>query len=295
MSAIYFPIRIESTSQTIRLNDSAKLIRIDKPRLRDSLGLTDVKFDDGGNLQHLRVRAGSVWGLWMAHFRDIDPNISLTARACSHVLITDTVESARLVGLYLKLLRGTSSGPYVGFSEPKAGDSPDTFHIAYCPYWGGEAMPLGRGELRSMRQLLGTTSNFSVHEKLGVMLSKFCYAESREPPSLAMRYFEFSVILEMLFLPKHEAELAYRFQLRFAKWFERHDHADVSAAASQAKKIYGFRSKIAHAGTAKELTLDDLNIVRGACRTAVRSFLMQPKFFQNDYLDQLCLGCAPHR
>jgi hypothetical protein len=99
---------------------------------------------------------------------------------------------------------------------------------------------------------------------------------------------ELAVILEMLFLPTADRELSYRFQLRIAKWFNRHYRTDISSVAGTAKRIYKLRSDIAHSGAAK-IGADDLADIRNLTRMALRKFVLDASSFTDRYLDELCL------
>lgn len=288
---IYSPIHVHTRSARIRLLPNAEILRIDRPRLRNALGLSEVTFDQNGNINGIVAPWNSMWGIWMSHFRGLDPNVGLIAHSSGHVLVTDTIDTAQTIGAAMKLANDTSSGPFVAFSEPRRGISPNVYYLGPCPYWGGSAIALRRTELSRIRRLVSAIKTRGKEQKLRTMLAKFMYAQSREAPSLVSRYFDLSVVLEMLFLPKQTNELAYRFQLRIAKWFEQHTGANVEEVASMAKDIYRRRSHIAHQGSA-DVTGSNLDTLRNICRDALRAYVLDASTFTDTYLDDLCLGVS---
>jgi hypothetical protein len=203
------------------------------------------------------------------------------------VLSTSTRREAEIVAFAMKLLGGTLSGPYVGFSDFAHFPSSVQFLI-FNPYWGGRALVLGRQEILRLRKLLTALHGAPYNGKLETIIEKYRYAESADVPSINLRILELAVILEMLFLPTADRELAYRFQLRIAKWFKRHCGEDVVSTASKAKRIYKLRSDIAHSGTAKAGDAD-LEDVRLLARAALQKFVVDSSKFTDKYLDDLCL------
>jgi len=191
------------------------------------------------------------------------------------------------VAFAMKLIAGTQSGPYIGFSDIKSLPFSIEF-LNFSPYWGGTFLALGRNEISLLRKLLVAMKAGPSGGRIATIIEKYRYAESASVPSQSLRYMELAVILEMLFLPTADRELSYRFQLRIAKWFKRHYRDDIASVAGKAKRIYKLRSDIAHTGAAK-ISDEDLADIRHLVRMSLRKFVLDASSFTDKYLDELCL------
>lgn len=286
MSKLYFPILIESTKKSIKLSDSAHFIRVDNPRVRNLIGIQHVVLSDSGHIREIGYRDDAPWYIWATYLLQ-GGNSPYNIRQNNFVLSVATRQEAVLVAFAMKLIAGTLSGPYVGFSDIKNPPFSIQF-LNLSPYWGGDILVLGRKEISMLRTLLVALSSPSPGAKLETIIEKYRYAESKTVPSRSLRFLELAVILEMLFLPTADKELSYRFQLRIAKWFKRHHREDILDVAAKAKRIYKLRSDIAHSGTAK-ISDEDMSTVRDLTRMALRKFVLDRSIFTDTYLDELCL------
>lgn len=273
--------------KSIRLSDSAHLIRVDNPRVRDLIGIRHIVLSDSGHINEIGYRDNAPWYIWSTYLRGHDPTHNIRVQQTNFVLSVAARQEAVLVAFAMKLLAGTLSGPYVGFSDINKSPFSIQF-LNHSPYWGGSFLVLGRKEVSMLRTLLAALNNAAIRGKLETIIEMYRYAESATVPSVSLRFLELAVILEMLFLPTQDRELSYRFQLRIAKWFRRHYRKDVMTVAAQAKRIYKLRSDIAHAGIAK-VNDEDMNSVRGLARMALRKFVLDRSIFTDTYLDELCL------
>lgn len=288
MTTLYFPITITSSRKSIKLSGSAYLMRIDDTRCRKVLGIQEVVLTETGSVSEVSHEDNAPWHTWMMYLRRNNPTHDLAVFQTNFLLSVSSRRQAILIGFAMKLLDGTRSGPFIGFSDMRTSQFTIQF-LNLCPYWGGDFLSLGRAEIKILRTLVEQLERSHGDKRLDTVIEKFCYAESAGVPSTALRFLELSVVLEMLFLPKATSELSYRFQLRVAKWFSRHYHEDVRVVTDHAKRIYALRSKIAHTGTA-EVTDEDMNTIRRIARMALRKFVLKSSLFDDKYLDELCLA-----
>ena len=288
MSTLYFPLTIESTRKSIKLGESIFLIRLDHPHLRSLIGISNIVVSKSGHIEQIGYLDNSPWPIWASHLRTNHPTHDIHRQFINFALSVPDRSSARFVAFAMKVLAGTRSGPYVGFSDFR--NSPFSIvPLNLCPYWGGGPLVLERKGIATLRMLLRAATSSEHKGKLGTLIEKYCYAESFGPPSPSLRYMELAVVMEMLFLPIQAAELSYRFQLRVAKWFSRHFRDDVGNVAVQAKQIYKLRSKIAHEGVAT-VSDEDMASIRTLTRKALHKFVLDPSIFTDGYLDELCLS-----
>ncbi|MCG8428813.1 MAG: HEPN domain-containing protein [Chromatiales bacterium] len=287
MSTLYFPLIITCNRKTIKITDSISLSRIDIKKNRELIGVEEIIVNESGHvISWSGYSDSSPWYFWALHLRDnIGANLHL--RQMNFILEVQKREEALLVGIAMKLLCGTKSGPYIGFSDIRL-SSFSVHSLIHRPYWGEGYLYLGKKEIKQLKSLVRQLEGLQADKKLNTIIKKFWYSESYSGQATSIRFLEMSVILEMLFLPKAVSELSYRFQLRMAKWFNRHYRKNLKEVADDAKKIYRTRSKIAHSGTAK-ISRDELNNVRDYVRFAVRKYLTDPSIFKDDYLEELCL------
>lgn len=287
MTKLYFPLTIESTRKSIKLGDSAHLIRLDHPHMRSLIGITHILLGELGHIQEIGYRDNAPWYIWTAHLRTNHPTHDIHLQLTNFALSVPDRSTAVLVAFAMKLLAGTRSGPYVGFSDIRTLPF-SIVNLNICPYWGGSPLVLGLKEITVLKMLLLALSSSGQTGKLGTLIEKYRYAESAGPPSISLRFMELAVVLEMLFLPSQATELSYRFQLRVAKWFSRHFREDVGNVAAEAKRIYKLRSEIAHKGVAI-VSEEAMASVRRLTRKALHKFVLNPSIFTDRYLDELCL------
>lgn len=288
MTTIYFPITIKSSKKSIKLGKSISLTRIDNARCKKILGISSVTLSEDGVVTQWCYEANAPWRTWLTYLRQgHKPHHNFLLQQTNFLLTVSNREQAIIVGFAMKLIDGTKSGPFMGFSDMNT-SAFSAYFLNWCPYWGGERLSLERAEIKVLKELIEKLEQSHQDKRLGTMIEKFGYAESEGLPSKSLRFLELSVILEMLFLPKKDSELSYRFRLRVAKWFNRHYGEDVKVMFDQAKRIYDLRSTIAHAGTA-EVTDQDMNAIRDIARRALRKYVCDSSLFQDQYLDELCL------
>lgn len=284
MANHYFPMTIESTKKSIKLADSVYLLRIDSPRVRRLIGIQDVTLSSNGLLSAISYKTNTVWPTWWSHLRSSNPSHNLRIHLTNFVLATSTQDEAILVAFAMKLVAGSLSGPFVGFSED--GNSVQSLH--FRPWWGKHFLRLEKSEIHLLRKLLAALRVFPDKAKLTTIIELYRYAESADVPSSSQRFLQLAIILEMLFLPKKASELRYRFQLRVAKWFHWFYKDDPKAIAVQAATIYDIRSTIAHEGVAR-ISDENMNSVRDFTRRALRQFVIDPSKFSDLFLNDLCL------
>lgn len=284
MATHYFPLTIASTKKSIKLTDSIFLLRFDHPRVRNLIGIQDITLEDTGHISAISYKTSSVWPRWWIHLRSHNPSHNIRNQFCNFVLATSTREEAILVAFALKLLDGTLSGPFIGFSD----DGDSVQFLKHRPWWGKGFLKLENPEIRSLRKLLTALSVFTDKAKLETIIEIYRYAESADVPTASLRFLQLAMILEMLFLPGKASELNYRFQLRLAKWFHRFCKENPKTIATAAAKIYDIRSKIAHGGVAK-VSDEDMNFIREITRRALRYFVIDPSKFSDSFFTSLCL------
>lgn len=280
----YFPLSLTSTKKSIKLTDSIFLLRFDHPRVRRLIGIEDIAVSEIGHTSAISYKTSSVWPTWWIHLRSENPTHNFRNQLCNFVLATSTREEAILVAFALKLMGGTLSGPFVGFSE--GGNSVQ--FLRFRPWWGKDFLKLESPEIKLLRKLVADLSAIPITPKLSTIMEIYRYAESADVPTASLRYLQLAIILEMLFLPQKASELGYRFQLRVAKWFHRFYKEDPKTIASIAATIYKIRSTVAHKGVAI-VTDEDMNNVRDITRRALRYFVIDPSVFTDTFFDSLCL------
>lgn len=288
MKTLYFPLTVGAKRKSIKLSDSASLIRIDVPHIKELIGVRHVELDASGYIAEISHRDEAPWYIWTRYLGRGHPILdNILLDLTNFVLAVENRREALLVAFAMKLIAGTRSGPYIGFSDPRC--SP--FSVVYLPFSPHRSdcfLALDSKKISLLRKLLAALNEAPGGGKLDTLIEKYCYAESAGVPSTSLRFLELAVILEMIFLPKANAELSYRFQLRVAKWFRRHQGEDVLAFVAKAKRIYTLRSHVAHSGTAK-ISGNDMDDIRHITRTALRAFVLDASMFEDRRLEELCL------
>ncbi|WP_152609848.1 HEPN domain-containing protein [Geobacter sp. OR-1] len=271
----------------IKLGNAAALLRIDYAECKEIMGIRDVQFDDEGRQKAISF-TNNAWHILTDQLPTRNPNHLLSWQFSNFILAVNERQNAELVGLAMKILGNTKTGPYVGFSgNPQ--QLPFAIHyLRHCPYWGGDTQRFDRAYIKRLKCLVARLEAAKFDERWPIIVEKFLYAESHGVPSDQLRYLELSVILEMLFLPNKSAELSYRFQLRVAKWFHKHYKYDLSNVSDQAKKIYSNRCKLAHSGKAT-IGKEDLDELRLLVRNVLIKYIFEDGIFKDKYLDDLCL------
>lgn len=287
MNTLYFPLVVASGRKSIKLSSSARLIRFDNRTVANLVGVRHIVLSDTGLIREIGFRDDAQWYAWAQHMYPPMRFAPFNVYKLNFVLSVATREEAVNVAFAMKLLAGTLSGPYIGFSDFRQLPSTVQF-LNISPYWGGSFISLGTRDISLLRTLLAALNAHPKGGKMETIIEKYRYAESADVPSQSLRFLELAVILEMLFLPTADRELAYRFQLRVAKWFNRHYGDDIEDIATTAKRIYKLRSDIAHSGTGK-ISDKDLIDARHITRMALRSFVLDASIFTDKYLDELCL------
>ncbi|MBI5556324.1 MAG: hypothetical protein HY885_01650 [Deltaproteobacteria bacterium] len=280
----YFPLTIASTKKSIRLADSISRLRVDSARVRKLIGIREVTLSGTGLVSSISYKKNAAWNTWCIYLRGNLLSHNIRIQQTNFVLATSTQDDAILVSFAIKLMTGTLSGPYIGFSE----DQNSIQFLHFRPYWGGHFLKLEQSEINCLRKLLAALLKFKEKAILTTIIELYRYAESADVSSRSLRFLQLAIILEMLFLPSQQAELSYRFQLRVAKWFNRFYKDDVRVIADKAKSIYDMRSKIAHHGQAR-ISDNDMNCVRDFTRRALRKYVVDPSTFSDSYLNDLCL------
>ncbi len=182
----------------------------------------------------------------------------------------------------------TRSGISVGFSYAPGGYFLSIIHPE--PYFGEEIFELNRSNVKSLSEIVTQLLMMQSDTRLQLILQKYQYALSSEGLSNPQRFLELAIILEMLLLPEQNAELRYRFSLRFAKLFKKHDgqNENINDLYKYGKTLYDIRSKIVHKGSDDriEMTMDMLTKFT---QKAILLYLRDVSIFAERTLDILCL------
>lgn len=292
---IYFPLPLKSTSRIINIGKTISIRRIDDIICQRALGIKEVlyDFDNDGTIN--KVSKGKGYSMIFAlHMPPIErgrvyaqfANINLL----NYVLVVNKEEEARNVQCALKLINcWTKSGISVGLSYARGG------HFLHFlnpePYFGKELFELNKASVKSLTQMVTQLSKLQEDKKLQLILQKYQYALSSERLLNSQRFLEMAIILEMLLLPKQNAELRYRFSLRLAKLFNKYDGQQENSGDlyGKAKTLYDIRSKIVHEGYDDRIE-KNMEMLTLLTQRALLLYLSDTSIFTETALDNLCLS-----
>ena len=274
-----YPLRLSGFVRSFMVAKDMAVVRMDEESRERLLKIRDIKFDDNGLLIGFTPLPGCVFG--GTHTSDFNENFTFISS--NYILLAPDPTRAQDFNLCLKLLQDSASAIHIGYKLD------GTTAITTIPsYFGKRASRIDIQEISKIRKLIPIIERKRVEPKVALMTQIFLYALSTRLRDES-RFLELSVILEMLLLPKQEAELAYRFSLRMAKLSNTLFSEDTRVALQAARRIYNTRSKIVHTGSSKELD-EALPQAILYARRLFLAYLETPDLFTNESLDDLCVG-----
>jgi hypothetical protein len=292
---IYFPLRLKSSLCNIRIGKTVFIKRIDDISCQRALGIRNIvyDFDVDGNIKKISRGEGSSMGFEL-HMPPLEEHTRVSPRLLNtvllnFVLVVNTLEEANNFQHALKLTNyRTRSGISVGFSYAPGGYSLSFIHPE--PYFGKEIFELNRSNVKSLAEIMTQLLMMQSDTKLQLILQKYQYALSSEGLSNPQRFLEFAIILEMLLLPEQNAELRYRFSLRFAKLFTKYDgqNENINDLYEHGKTLYDIRSKIVHKGADDRIKMT-MDMITKFTKRAILLYLRDRSIFSEKTLDILCL------
>ncbi len=207
----------------------------------------------------------------------------------NYILLTPDMERANDFNLALKLLGDSSTSLFTGYRI----SAPGRNYLSLCSY-DTKLPPLKitEQEVSALKILVSQIYDHRIDDEKFPILSDTYRHAMFHGIRPASRFIEFSIILEMLLLPKQSTELSYRFRLRLAKFMNKYFEYSVREVFEHGKKIYETRSNIVHSG--KEKSPEALEFLTKMAHEYVRKLLIKyledKSLFDDKNLDDLCLN-----
>jgi Apea-like HEPN len=277
---IEFPFRIKSALAKFVVADNLHVQRMDDEVKVRLLRIKDAEYTESGKLTKFTQLPGCMFS------GEIGPDIDEIDEFCSsnYMLIAPSPERAKEFNFALKLLGNSASALYIGFKTT----TPAKYFLGTPCYFGRSPLAVEEVEASQLVKLVKLIEDARADKKLQTMREIYMHALTKKRRKES-RFIELSIILEMLLLPTSSAELSYRFSLRLAKFMSKHTGQPVSDVFQLARRIYTTRSRLVHAGA--DNSIDDIAPTTfDYVRILLVAYLRDRESFQEDCLDQLCLG-----
>lgn len=277
---IEFPFRLKSELVQFAVAEDLKVQRMNDEAKDRLLRIQDAEYAEDGKLTKFTTLPGCMFSV------EIGPDIDEIDEFCSsnYMLIAPSPERAKEFNFALKLLGNSVSALYIGFKTT----TPAKYFLGTPCYFGQSALAVEERDASQLVELVKLIEDARTDKKLQTMREIYMHALTKERRKES-RFIELAIILEMLLLPSSSAELSYRFSLRLAKYMSKHTGQPVSEVFQLARRIYTTRSRLVHAGA--DNGIDDIAPTAfDYVRILLAAYLRDRGSFQEDRLDQLCLG-----
>ena len=276
VTVIHFPLWLNSNIPMFNIGD-IEIFKMTDGEIRDWFHMDDVKYDDKGRISSMT----SLPGNYHSGEIGIDLDRQMNYINSNYIARSPSVDAAVIVNRSLKLWSMSCTSFYIGKRNKSS-------HFINPPsYYGKEALTIGDDDVVGINLLWIEVKQKAGDGRFEVMIKLFTDAlsDSRRNDS---RFIDCMTILEMLFLPKQDSELSYRFSLRFAKIHKELTGTNIEESFKFGKEIYNDRSKILHAG---KLELAENNIERlvEVTRVMLVSYIKDSAKFSDESLNKACL------
>lgn len=276
---IEFPFRLNSNIDEIDLTEDVCVVRMDDEAKARLLQIENAKYDENGRLISFKQLTGCLFP------KNIASSATILSEFCSsnYVLRTTSTEKASEFNLALKLFDNSCSSLYIGFT------SNGSMHFQTPPcYFGQSALVVTQKNYTDLAKIMREAAAGRADEKLQTMVDIYTHAMSLGLRKES-RFVEIAVVMEMLLLPSHSAELAYRFSLRLAKIMGKLLRQPPADGFEHGKSIYKTRSHLVHNGKDKKLEVI-APIAYNYARILLTAYLDDRTLFEEERLDALCLS-----
>lgn len=277
---IEFPFRLQSAFDEFSVAEDIHVHRMDDGAKDRLLRIRDAEYTEDGGLTKFTSLPGCLLS------GEIGPDLDEIIEFCSsnYMLIAPSPERAREFNFALKLAGNSASALYIGFKTT----TPAKYFLGTPCYFGPSALAVEERDVAQLVELVKLIEGARADRKLQTMCEIYMHALTRERRKES-RFIELAIILEMLLLPTSSAELSYRFSLRLAKFMGKYDGQPTSDVFQLARRIYKTRSRLVHEGADSDI--DDIAPTAfNYVRTLLVAYLQDRQNFQEQSLDQLCLG-----
>jgi len=277
-----FPIHFKS--------DIREDIFIDEDRLKlrritdeEIFGFFHIKVEERTEDGLIKSMSGEGFGSLVDPLGAISINHKLFVMCSQFILEAKDTKCVNWFQQALKLYRSGKTGAFYGVN-PKA----LSFHFLHpIPYYGKGVYRLEESDLRKIKALYGTIKS-ARSKRYDLIMEKFLFALSGLSIKSHHRFLELATILEMLYVPKRETELSFRFSLRACKVLSKYLSMDGEKTYKDMRVIYNIRSGIAHSGFHKDTT-KYLDRLIDYTRKSIVLFLKDSSIFEDKKLDELCV------
>lgn len=276
---IEFPFRLDSELKKFNVAKDLEIRRMDAKTKKRLLGIENVKYTKNGMVNSFNGR-----GLTDTHGPQILQEVHFLSN--NFLLTTTSRERAIEFNFALKLLKPSSTTLYVGYQSDSSGMTyvPACYLDLKLP-----ALTVAQSEVDILKKI--TSQLTKRRNDVNLKLMSEIYMNTMSGTARAeSRYIELSIILEILLLPENNAELAYRFRLRLAKFMEAHYACAVDEIFEQGKEIYNTRSKIVHTGKKNKNFQSNADTLHQYARMLLLKYIEDSKLFNEDKLEKLCMN-----
>lgn len=273
-----YPFHLECDLSEFSVASDLKIKKID-PELREKLfGIRDLKKTEKGY-------SYTSHGLSDVPDAGFLTTILLNEKISNYVLLTADSSRANEFNFALKLIGNSSTSLFTGFGTL----SPSRSYVSLCSY--DLALPpltVTEQEVFSLEKLISQIHNSCREDKkFQVLMDTYLHAMFHGIRS-ASRFIEFSIILEMLLLPKKGHNLKHRFSLRLAKFMDKYFECPENDVLEHGKQIYDTRSSIVHSGEDRYNKLEfTTKIAHEYVRRLLTKYLEDKSLFDDKKLDDL--------
>ena len=276
-----YPFHLACDLSEFSVASDLEIKKID-PELREKLfGIRDLKKTEKGY-------SYTSHGLSDVPDAGFLTTILFSEKISNYVLLTADSSRANEFNFALKLIGNSSTTLYTGF-----GASSSRSYVSLCSY--DQKLPplkIMEREVELLQKLASQIHNSCREDKkFQILMDTYIHAmfHGIRP---AIRFIEFSIILEMLLLPKRNDEkISNRFRLRLTEFMVKYFGRCKKEVRAHGYQIYNTRSNIVHSGEDKDDKLESTTkIAHEYVRMLLTKYLEDKSLFDDKKLDDLCLN-----
>ena len=273
-----YPLSLAEPADGVVLSPNLQLRKMEEGDRIHLFGIKDVKWTEEGRLAGMAPAGGRND---FAPF--FDPNV-YALWASNHLLVANDDEAADDFNLVIKLLGCTRTCLSVGYG----GDGRyGARRIIRPTYFGEGLLRIDAHVVEQIRMYLPLIRSRSGDSKFGLMREIWLNAQAGELRR-ETQFVEVTTLLEMLFLPKENSELSFRFSLRMAKMAASLGVGETRDVFNKAKTLYSIRSNLVHSGRDKRIE-EYSELIFNYARLFMGAYIKHPELFDATELDKLCV------
>jgi len=279
---LLFPIHFKSDIREDIFIDEDKL-KLRRITDEEIFGFFHIKVEERTEDGLIKSMSGEGFGSLVDPLSAISINHKLFVMCSQFILEAKDVRCVKRFQQALKLYKDGKTGVFHGVNLRK----PEILFLHPIPFYGKKVYSLQKDDVPKIKELYEIIKN-THNERYNLMIEKFLFAICGLSIKIEHRFLELATILEMLYVPKRETELSFRFSLRACKVLSKYLSMDGEKTYKDMRVIYNIRSGISHSGFHKDTT-KCLDRLIDYTRKSIVLFLKDSSIFKDKKLDELCI------